>query len=495
MYSPDKDLLLNIISPNKNSTTALYIQIAQQLINAIQRGYLPVGTLLPGTRILSNWLQIHRNTAVAVYDELASQGWVEIVANKGTFVLNPVKQKPSTQTISIPYSENYPTHTGFRFHESIHLASPYETITTEYAFNDGSTDIRLHSKNQYARWYTAALKRASILKKEKTLGEKASFFETQLCNYLNATRNLHIAPKNLLATKSTEMSLYLIAQLLLKPNDVVLVGSLSHFAANMIFQQAKATIKTIPVDAYGLDVDYIKKHFIKNSIRCVYCTPQRHYPSTQSLSAQRRLALLQLAKEYGFAIIENDYDYDFQFDAAPTLPMASADTHGLIIYIGTFGQVLFPSFETGFIVAPANFINEAKNYSNMIDPQNDVIKEQIIAEMIHEGEIHRQVKKMALLYKERRNTMCALLNEHFGSLITYHKPNGGLALFIEFKKHISLVKLAAIMHQNHVTLPKNILYQTKNTCGIRLGFGHLNNNEMIYVIETLKKAYNTVISE
>src|SRR5690606_40926466 len=82
-----------------------------------------------------------------------------------------------------------------------------------------------------------------------------SVFEIQLCNYLNATRGFHIKPQNLMSTRSTEMSLYIVSQLLLKQNDIVLVGNLSNYGANMIFQQAGDSIKIIPVYDIGMDVD------------------------------------------------------------------------------------------------------------------------------------------------------------------------------------------------------------------------------------------------
>ena len=89
MSSPVSTLLKQLISLEKSSATAIYIQAAQQIINAIQRGYLTEGTWLPGTRSFSALFHINRNTVVAIYDELASQGWVEIVPNKGTCVLVP----------------------------------------------------------------------------------------------------------------------------------------------------------------------------------------------------------------------------------------------------------------------------------------------------------------------------------------------------------------------------------------------------------------------
>jgi len=67
-----------------------------------------------------------------------------------------------------------------------------------------------------------------------------------------------------------------------------------------------------------------------------------------------------------------------------------------------------------------------------------------------------------------------------------------LAIWIEFQASISLVKLAEQAEKNNLFLPKTILYQDKNTCAIRFGFGHLNKEEMEPVIQKLKSAYNKV---
>ena len=81
------------------------------------------------------------------------------------------------------------------------------------------------------------------------------------------------------------------------------------------------------------------------------------------------MELLTVAKEYEFAIIEDDFDYDFQYEGSAMLPMASSDANGNVIYLGKLGQSLFPSFQTGFVVAPTNLIVEAKNYLQMLDKQ------------------------------------------------------------------------------------------------------------------------------
>lgn len=497
MNGPGNKLLKQLIYLEKSNSSAVYIQAAQQIINAIQRGYLTEGTWLPGTRTFGKLFNINRNTVVAIYDELASQGWVEIIPNKGTCVLVPEQKTAAIKATSrrIDQVHDYSKTTGFSFQPSFNLASTHEQNQNKYSINDGQPDLRLHPTHQFSKWYSASMKRKSLISKWNQVSLSSySAFEVQLCNYLNATRGFHIKSHNLMSTRSTEMSLYIVSQVLLQPNDIVLVGQLSNYAANMIFQQAGATVKTIPIDDDGIDVDYIKKHFIKHAIRCIYVCANRHYPTTRTLSAERRLQLMQLAKDYQFAIIEDDFDYDFQFDGSAMLPMASSDANGVIIYLGKLGQSLFPSFQTGFVIAPENLISEAKNYLKILDRQGDLIQEQMLSELIYEGEIHRLIKKNIIIYKQRRDFLCACLSENFKNHVLWEKPSGGLALWLRFEPKISLVKLADQAKKDDLFLPKTILYQDKNTCCIRFGFGDLNEEEIEVIVKKLHSAYHLVLN-
>lgn len=495
--SPVNALLKKLIHFDKSSASPVYIQISEQIINAIQRSYLAKGVLLPGTRVFSQILNVHRNTAVAAYDELASQGWVEIIANKGTYVVIPEQKTATIKAGSNQKGDvhNFAEKTGFPFQTSFHLSSTQEFSEAKYELNDGQPDLRLHPIHEFSKWYSASMKRKSLISKwNQNKKTRYSVFENQLCNYLNVTRGFHIKPKNLISTRSTEMGLYIISQLLIRKKDIVLVGDLSNYAANMIFQQSGATIKTIPIDEQGLDVDFIKTHFVKGAIRCVYLCANRDYPTTVSFTAERHLQLLELAKEYQFAIIEDDFDYDFQFEGLAMLPMASSDANGMVIYLGKIGQSLFPSFQTGFVVAPENLISEAKNYLQILDRQGDLIQEQMLSELIYEGEIHRLLKKNILIYKQRRDFLCQCLEENFKDTIQFTKPTGGLAIWIQFNTVISLVQLSEQALKYDLFLPKTILYQDKDTCAIRLGFGHLNKEEIEIIVKKLRQAYDVVIS-
>ncbi len=488
MSSPAEIPFLSFIHLDKSHSSAIYLQLAQQLVNAIQRGYLPLGTKLPGTRKLSHLLQVHRQTIVNAYQELEAQSWIETVPNKGTFVINNThnnKQRWYTSPISLA---QYPLKTGFDFSVSNILSSPFEYSSNRYQFNDGTPDVRLARLDQLSTLYSASMKRKSTYRKfEHYNYEGSTYFREQLSNYLNYSRGLHISKNNLLVTRSTEMSLYLIARLLIKKDDLVLVAEWSNFTANMIFQDAGAKIETIPLDREGIDPEAIHAKLRHKKVRLIYVTPHHHYPTTVTLSAERRIALLRLAQEYGFVIIEDDYDYDFQYEKGIAMPMASADVNGMVVYIGTFGKSLAPSFRAGFVVAPVNLMNELQKYMDLIDHQGDILMEQVLGELIEEGDIHRFLKKSLKIYRERRDHLCDILEQQFSDRIMYRKPSGGLAVWLEWNDSIPLMHLARQCQKYNLFIPKNILYQNRHTTAMRLGFGHLTTEEMTEALSILKE--------
>nr|WP_314490779.1 PLP-dependent aminotransferase family protein [uncultured Chryseobacterium sp.] len=493
MNSPVDFPYESFIVINRSSDLPVYLQISNQFINAIQRGLMPFGTKLPGTRSLSILLNIHRNTVTAVYDELFAQGWVEVIPNKGTFVIGK-EQNESSGVISFEKKqlENYPISTGFTFKTSNILDNPFDHSECEFAFSDGIPDIRLTQIDHHSRMYSTTLKR-----KAHKMGhynhDGSEFFKENLSRYLNLSRGLPISKKNLLITRSTEMSIYIASEILLSPGDTVLVGELSYFSVNMIFQKAGVNIHTIPIDEDGINVEEVRKICSRQKIRMLYITPHHHYPTTVTLSAQRRLELLQLANEYGFIILEDDYDYDFNYDKSPILPLASADTHGMVIYIGSFGKSLVPGFRTGFIVAPENLMTEMRKYLGIIDRQGDVLMEHVLGEMIAEGEINRYLKKSIKIYRQRRDYFTQLLNENLGEYIDFQKPSGGLAVWIEWKTPFNLMQLSRTCGQNNLFIPKTLLYQNKHLTAMRLGFGNLNKEEADKSIEILSENIRLIL--
>lgn len=494
MSGPVQIPFKSFIQLKPEESTALYLQIVFEFIKAIQTGFLPEGTKLPGTRILCKLLSVNRNTLIKAFQDLESQGWIETLPNKGTFILSQHKQKNKTEYITVKNQTSSDTNTGFTFNRSAILENPTETSTLPYQFNDGLPDLRLVENEVLARLYVSKLKRQKSSKTYEQIQIQSHLnFKTHFSNYLNLTRGLRISTSNLLTTNSHEISLYLVTKALISPGDKVVVASPGYYISNMTLTNTGAQIITIPVDQDGIDTNRLKEICEESEIRILYLTSNYHYPTTISLSAKRRMEVLELAHQYGFIILEDDYDFDFHYDNNPILPLAAFDSNQKVVYIGSFGRSLPSGFSYGFVSAPPEFIQELEKYQNILEPGIDVIKEQVLTEWINEGEVHRLSKKNKKIYKERRDHFVLLLKEKLGPKIKFKIPARGLAVWIEWLDTFNLITLQKECAANGLFLPKTLLYQTKNLTATRLGFGHLETEEMENAISILCKSIEEII--
>ncbi|MGH2622666.1 MAG: GntR family transcriptional regulator, partial [Sphingobacterium sp.] len=180
MNSPVEIPYRSFIHIDRKSVTAIYLQIANQFIQAIASGYLKSGTKMLGSRSLSILLEVHRNTITAAYDELFAQGWLEVKPNKGSFIASVL---PEVKFNKIDFKK-YPAQTGFTFKKSILLDNPFELGNCDFAFNDGSPDIRLTHIDDLSRIYSSNLKRKSNRAKMGYNQEGSEYFKEQLTHYL-----------------------------------------------------------------------------------------------------------------------------------------------------------------------------------------------------------------------------------------------------------------------------------------------------------------------
>jgi GntR family transcriptional regulator/MocR family aminotransferase len=489
MNGPVEIPFKSFIQLDQKLRTAIYLQIVFEFIKAIQMGLLPEGTKLPGTRVLCKMLPVNRNTLIKAFQDLESQGFIEIRPNRGIFILSDQKQKatPSTSKKTI---EN---HVGFTFRQSAVLENPVEISNLTYQFNDGMPDLRLVHTDVLARLYVSKLKRRKDAKSwEQVQTQSHQNFKLHFANFLNLTRGIRVSTFNLLTTSSHKISLYLVTKLLISPGDKVVVTSPSYYRSNMTLSDSGAEMISIPLDNDGIDTAQLKKICEVQKIRMLYLTSNYHYPTTTCLSAKRRMEILELSNAYGFVIVEDDYDFDFHYDNNPLLPIAAMDSKDRVIYIGSFGKSLPSGFDYSFIAAPATFIKELEKHQDILEPGIDVIKEQVLTDWIQDGEVHRLTKKNRKIYKERRDHFAVLLNEHLSGKIRFQVPPRGLAIWVEWLDSFNLMKLQKESADQGLFLPKTILYQTKTVTATRLGFGHLDFREMENAVLILSSALKVV---
>ncbi|PWH84039.1 GntR family transcriptional regulator [Algibacter marinivivus] len=480
---------------DRKSSQSLYLQLSNQIIKYIKNQTLAPNTKLPGSRVLAEQLNVHRKTIVACYDDLLMQGWVESIPKKGTFVLSNLpllhQQKLDNSAVS-----DFKIQTGFSFYKN--SVFPKKTIKKTDGFmylNDGISDSRLTPIDEIARTYRRVSSKKNVfghLSYGSTYGNDT--LRTVLVDYLNTTRGLHINKENVLITRGSQMGIWLSSQLLLKNDDIVVVGNTNYTSADSTFLYQNAKIERVLVDENGIVTDDIEKLCKLKQIKAVYVTSHHHHPTTVTLSAKRRIHLLNLSRRYNFAIIEDDYDYDFNYNHAPILPLASHDTNGNVIYIGSICKTVAPVFRIGYLIASKEFVDEASKLRGYLDRQGDALLELTFASFIKSGDLDRHIRKVMKIYKQRRDLFCNLLKAQLGDLFEFEIPKGGMAIWVKLDSKYTWGNISKVAKKYKLEIGDWQRYDSaklKHNC-IRIGFATYNEKEIYELINRLKNTMDEI---
>ncbi len=477
-----------LLEINKDSSLPIYVQIANGISQSIQAGILKTGSKLLGTRSMADLLEVHRKTVIAAYDELFSQGWIEILPQKGTFISqNLPNVKPISFSDKAIYSKNKNPSPTLPDNSIIKI--PPVNSGFRLAFNDGLPDVRLAPREELARLYAHYVKfgESAILQYTNVHGQMR--FREVFSQFLNETRGMNIQPENILTTRGSQMAFYLIGTALFQKNDEIMVGDLNYPAFNMTVETLGLKLNIIPIDEDGIVVDAIEEICEqKIPLKAIYITSHHYHPTTVTLKPERRIKLLALAEKYGFYIIEDDYDYDFHYANRPVLPLASADRHGLVIYLGSFTKRIAPTFRVGYIVAKQEIIYELAKYRRIMDRQGDTILELVLADMLADGTLKRYTAKSLKTYRERRDFTCELLKNELGDIVNFKVPDGGMAIWAKFDKQFPLAELSKKTASKGLFLSDGSAYGDLNAC--RMGFASMNLREIEEAVGVLKLAVN-----
>jgi GntR family transcriptional regulator/MocR family aminotransferase len=471
----------------RDATTPLYLQIVYCLIDEIRRGRLSCGAALPGTRELAQGLQVNRKTVVQAYTELQAQGWVESERTRGTFVSShlPVIAPDGAQRTGMPEA---PDFRMIAEGPNIPLMLPAPNVLI---FDDGAPDTRHLPVNPLARAYRHALLRRARRNSLSYADPRGTLtLRSAVSAMLNLDRGLSSTPDQICLTRGSQMAIYVTARILVGRGDAVVMEELSYPPARESFRSAGAEVVGVGLDSQGMRVDELERICRRRPVRAVYLTPHHQFPTTVLLPPARRLRLFALAAQFGFAIVEDDYDHEFHFAHQPMLPLASADPDGRVVYIGSMSKLLSPSLRVGYLAAPKSFIDRAAAEIMMIDRQGDPATEEAVAELIAIGEVHRHTRKVLKLYRERRAALASALREELAGTVDFDLPDGGLAVWVRFAESIDLTRLAQLAREERLhLLPGSAFALTpRRVQGARLGFARLDALELKRATQRLRAA-------
>lgn len=296
-------------------------------------------------------------------------------------------------------------------------------------------------------------------------------FREEICAYLRTARGVKCDVSQILVVSGSQQALDITARVLFDPGNRVWVEDPGYSLERYTLAASGCELCPVPVDAEGIDVaEGIRRC---GKARAAFVTPSHHYPLGVTMSATRRLQLLNWAQSSGAWIVEDDYDSEYRYESQPIAALQGLDANSRVIYIGTFSKVLFPSLRIGYLVVPPDLVERFVAVRFSMDIFPPYLYQEVLTDFMRDGHFGRHIRRMRQLYGERSATLVESLREHFGARLEIHGAAAGMHLAVTLPPGYNDREIAAQAAQERLWLwplsPSYVAREPRH--GFVLGFG------------------------
>ncbi|HYC58576.1 MAG TPA: PLP-dependent aminotransferase family protein [Thermoanaerobaculia bacterium] len=252
-----------------------------------------------------------------------------------------------------------------------------------------------------------------------------------------AARGIDCTADDVMVTTGSQQALDLIAHTLLDPGDVVAVELPTYIGGSASFFARSAELVGVQQDDEGIVPESLREVASSRRIKLLYTIPNFQNPSGRLMTQERRAAVLALAEEFDFLVIEDDpYGELVYVDGAETTSMASRDANGRVLYLGSFSKVLAPGLRCGWMIAAKPLLERLEIAKQAADLCSGMLDQSIVDELVADGELAPQIERVRAFYRGKRGVMIAALEEHFSDKAKWTSADGGLFTFVTLHEDI-----------------------------------------------------------
>jgi len=401
-------------------------EVHRQLRGAILDGRLQPGARLPATRALAERLGVSRNTVLAAYDLLLSEGYLLARPGAGTYVADILpasrRGRPARPARGMAAGRDprlVPLHVP-----GADLAPTLQPQAARDDFRVGLPDVSAFPFDIWRRLSDRALRRIARQTADYADPQGQPALREAIARHVSFTRAVGCTAGDIIVTAGAQQAFGLLARILVVPGrTVVAVEQLFYPSLREAMLAAGAKVVTVPTDDEGMCVDRIPP-----GARVVCVTPSHQFPTGVAMSPPRRAALLAFARARNAVVIEDDYDGEFRFAGRPLDALQTLDRAESVFYIGTFSKSLFPALRLGFVVAPPWARAALVRARELADWHGPVLGQEALAAFIAEGHLARHIRKMRRLYGARRTALLEALARHGAGRLEVIPSDAGLHL-------------------------------------------------------------------
>jgi GntR family transcriptional regulator/MocR family aminotransferase len=476
------------VNVDRRQRAPLYRQLYDGYREAIVAGRLRPGQRVPSTRGLAAELGISRIPVLAAFEQLLAEGYFESHVGSGTFVARslpdePLRaaarahaaEKPRSAKRVLPRASKSLVHTPEPWLQGLGAFRVSQPAVEQFPFPVWASLFSRHSRNP----------RAALLHYGDPMGHPP--FRQAVAAYLRTARAVVCDPEQVMIVSGSQQALAITARVLHEPGDSVWVEEPGYRGARDVLRMLGARLAPVPVDEEGLDVAAGVARCAK--ARAAYVTPSHQYPLGVTMSASRRLQLLDWAAKSGAWIVEDDYDSEYRYQSLPVAALQGLDRDRRVVYIGTFSKVLFPALRLGYVVIPGDLVPAFVAVREAMDVFPPRLPQAMLADFIAEGHFARHIRRVRALYRERRAALAEALARELGPQVDVIGEAAGMHLVAAFKKGATDRDVALRAAERGLwTMPLSSCYLGRpSRQGLVLGFGGTSVPEIRAAVERLRR--------
>src|ERR1700733_7361640 len=445
------------IALDRKSKVAMYRQLYDWFRHAITSNQLRPGQRVPSTRNLAAELKISRIPVLAAYEQLLAEGYLETFVGAGTSVAKSIPDeaaRPAAGKSGTTSLHQAGRKAPRRISRRVGLLGLQEQLWLNdlVAFR-----VSLPALDHFptAVWSKLVSRHSRKPAREVlAYGNAMGYapFREAIAEYLGAVRAVRCDPSQILVTTGSQQGLQLSAHVLLDAKDRAWMEEPGYLGARQAFMIAGTEIVPVPVDQEGLNVEA----GIGSGRRAFYITPSHQYPLGVTMSATRRMQLLSWAARTGAWIIEDDYDSEYRFGSRPIASLQGLDADARVIYVGTFSKVMFPALRLGYLVVPKDLARAFTAAREATDIFSSTLYQAVMTDFIREGHFARHIRRMRMLYAERRTVLVEAISKEMGDKLEVLGEQAGMHLVALLPPGVSDVAVSVKAAKRGVSHPAQI---------------------------------------